>query len=538
MKHLLIFVSCLLAINSCELSSHSQGTEKIKCDVCIYGESASGCIAAICSAREGKTTVMIARNGHVGGLVTSGLTATDMNRHSMIGGVTMEFYGRIWDYYQNPAVWRNQTREEFMESTLKRTYTGKNDERKIQWVYESGVAEKIMRQMLSEAGVKIIPDAQIVSANKKGTKITSITLTNGETVESSMYIDCSYTGDLMAKVGVSYTYGREPISQYNESLAGIRVNRSLNLGSSNGYSPTTGKVLPYVDMGLWGKEGDGDKRIQSYCYRVTLTDDPSNMRQITKPEGYNPDLYEVTLSQILANPAWELNKVISFTPMPNRKTDTNHLDFFNAANDYPEADYEKRLEIEAAHKNYAQGMMWFLGHDPRVPEKMRTEMLRWGYAADEFTDTDNFPNHMYVRESRRMIGEYVMKQGNLEKNGRVVAPSSVGNGTYSMDCHYISTVCLDGKLYREGSMMVAPGTYPISYLSLTPKKNECTNLLVTVCLSASHVAYASIRMEPQYMVLGQSAASAACLCIDGRCAVQDLKYDTLKKKLLEGGQIL
>ncbi len=500
-------------------------------------------MAAIQASRMGKDVVMVARDGHVGGLVTSGLTATDMNKHAAIGGLAAEFYGRIYAYYESPEAWRNQSRDDFMQSTLKRTFTGKNDGRRIQWVYESGVAEKILKEMLSESGVVVLEGVQIAQAagvKMRKSKIRSISLTDGRKIRSDEFIDCSYTGDLMAAAGVGYTVGRESREQYGESLAGIRIDMETDLfGDTDPYNPKTGLPWPYVDAEPWGEQGDGDSRVQSYCYRVTLTDDPDNMVPVTRPEGYNPDLYEVLLGQILHNPGIELKNIITFTPMPNRKTDTNHLDFFGAAHSYPEADYAERSEIEALHRNYAQGMLWFLGNDERVPESLRTEMRRWGYAADEFTDTGNFPNHMYVREARRMVGDYVMTQKNIVRDGREPAPDPVGIGTYALDCHFVSTVIVDGKLHREGTLqMKLPVTpYPISYRSLTPKRAECTNLLVPVCLSASHVAYGSIRMEPQYMVLGQSAAIAACLCIDGSCAVQDLPYDTLHEYLEKYNQI-
>ncbi len=515
-----------------------------KCDVCIYGESASGCVAAIQAARMGKSVIMVSRNEHVGGLTTSGLTATDINRHAAIGGIAIEFYEKLYQYYMQPSAWHNQTREQFMESTLKRTFSGKNDSRKIQWVYESAVAEKILRAMLGEAGVQVLYNVQLSEERpvcKKGTKIVYVTLTDKSSIKASMFIDCSYTGDLMAASGVSYTVGRESREQYGESLAGYGVCYDNPIcGDMSPIDPETGKPWPYVDPEPQCAEGAADSRVQSYCYRVTLTDDPANQIPITKPEAYDAKLYEVTLGIILNNPGIELKKIITFTPMPNRKTDTNHLDFFNAAHEYPEASYARRLEIEQLHRDYAQGMLWFLGHDARVPEYLRNEMLRWGYAADEFKDSGNFPYHMYVREARRMVGEHVMVQQNVVRDAREVAPQSIGLGTYALDCHFVSTVTDKGRIYREGTlhMKMPVSPYPIAYGSITPKKNECTNLLVTVCLSASHVAYGSIRMEPQYMVLGQSAATAACLSMDAKCAVQDLDYTVLEKKLIEDKQIL
>lgn len=512
------------------------------CDVCIYGGSASACIAAIQSARMGKDVIMISPLKHIGGMVTSGLTATDMNKHACIGGVTAEFYGRIYEYYTNPAVWRNQTREEYMESSRKRTYSGKNDARRIQWVYESGVAEKIMTDMLTDAGVRIIRESRLEESpsavRKSANSIKTIRLTDGKEVSAKMFIDASYEGDLMAAAGVSYIVGRESRSEYGEEYAGIRIKHEED-PTLAGLSPyKNGKLLPLVDEAPWGADGDADNRTQAYCYRLTLTDDPANMVPICRPANYNPDYYEMRLAQIMNSPDIQLKNIITFTPMPNRKTDTNHLDMFGGSYEYPEGSYAERAFIEQQHKEYALGLLWFLGHDERVPEHLRAEMLRWGLAADEFTDNGNMPHQIYVREARRMKGEYVMTEKNVLKDNRTDAPHSVGLGSYPLDCHFVSTVVENGALHREGTMFQALAPYPIAYGALTPKKEECSNLLVTVCLSASHVAYSSLRMEPQYMVLGQSAATAACLSIDEECRVQDLPYEKLKQELIKDNQIL
>ncbi len=512
-------------------------------DVCVYGESASGVIAAVQAARMDKDVVLVSKNSHVGGMVTSGLTATDMNRHAVIGGVTAEFYGKLYQYYLNPEVWRNQTREEFFESSKKRTFTGKNDPRQIQWVYESGVAEKIMKDWLEEEGVKVIYDTRLAeeaSVQKKDGRISRIIFEDGSSLEADMFIDASYEGDLMAASGVSYIVGRESQSQYGEEFAGIRVNYDApyDMGTISPYKEGTQEPLPYVDPAPWGEQGEADNRTQAYCFRVTLTDDPTNQTPIQKPANYNEDWYQILLGTINMNPQIELKNIITFTPMPNRKTDTNHLDFFGASYPYPEADYAGRAELEQLHKDYALGMMWFLGNDPRVPERLRTEMKRWGLAADEFKENGNFPYQIYVREARRMVGEYVMTQQNLNKEDRQLAPQPIGMGNYPLDCHYVSRLVVDGKLHNEGTMHRVMPPYPISFGSILPKKSECENLLVTVCLSSSHVAYCSIRMEPNYMVLGQSAATAAAMAIDNGCAVQDVDYEALRARLIEDGQIL
>ena len=516
-------------------------------DICIYGESASGVIAAIQGARMGKKVVLVSKNNHVGGLATSGLTATDMNRNDLIGGITKEFYNKIYNYYLQPEVWRNQDRESFMISTLKRTYRGKNDERQIQWVYESSVAERIMLDMLKTAGVEILFNHRLdlnKNVQKEENIIKSIQLENGKSIEAKMFIDASYEGDLLARTGISYTVGRESNLQYGETYNGIRINydQGKDLTKISPYikeGNAKSGTLPYVTAQEWGKQGDADKRVQAYCYRMTLTNDPDNRISIQKPKNYNPLWYEIYVRMLKLEPETKLQQIITLTPMPNKKTDTNHLDFFGASYNYAEADYKTRQEIEQLHKDYALGMLWFLGHDKRVPEHIRKEMLDWGLPKDEFADTHNFPYQIYVREARRMIGTFVMTEKNVRKTDRTLADHSVGLGSYALDCHYVSRVIdQEGKLRNEGTIFAPTTPYPISYYSLTPKEEECANLLATVCLSSSHVAYSIIRMEPVYMILGQSAATAAAMAIDSDLPVQKISYDVLKYKLLQDGQLL
>ena len=516
-------------------------------DICIYGESASGVTAAIQGARMGKKVVLISKNNHVGGLVTSGLTATDMNRNDLIGGITKEFYNKIYEYYLKPEVWRNQDRESFMISTLKRTYKGKNDERRIQWVYESSVAEKIMMDMLQKAGVEILFNHRLdlsKHVQKESNTIKSILLENGKEICAKMFIDASYEGDLLALAGISYCLGREANLQYGETYNGIRINydQGKDLSKISPYlkeGNSKSGVLPYITPKTWGEQGDRDKRVQAYCYRMTLTNDPANRLSIRKPKNYQPLWYELHARMLKLEPDTKLQQIITLTPMPNKKTDTNHLDFFGASYDYAEADYKTRQEIEQLHKDYALGMLWFLGNDKRVPEHIRKEMSDWGLPKDEFTDTDHFPYQIYVREARRMEGTFVMTEKNVRKENRTEAEHSVGLGSYALDCHYVSRVIdKDGKLRNEGTIFAPTTPYPISYYSLTPKEEECNNLLVTVCLSSSHVAYSTIRMEPVYMILGQSAATAAALAIDSNKPVQRISYDVLRYKLLQDGQLL
>jgi hypothetical protein len=272
---------------------------------------------------------------------------------------------------------------------------------------------------------------------------------------------------------------------------------------------------------------------------MTLTNDPKNRIAIKKPANYNPLWYEILCRQLKANPEKMLQKIITLTPMPNKKTDTNHLDFIGASYDYAEAGYKTRAEIERSHKDYALGMLWFLGNDKRVPEHIRKEMKEWGLPKDEFTTTGNFPPQLYVREARRMIGQFVMTEKNVTKENHEPAEHSIGLGSYALDCHFVSRLVDEaGKLRNEGTIFVPTAPYPISYYAITPRQEECANLLVTICLSASHVAYSSIRMEPVYMILGQSAATAAAIAIDEKLAVQEISYDALCNRLLQDKQLI
>ncbi len=510
---------------------------QFRCDVCVYGGTAGGVMAAVQAARMGCKVILVSENSHVGGVATSGLTATDINKHLAVGGLAAEFYGRIYDYYLSEQAWRCQTREEFMRSTLKRTYSGKNDSRRIQWVYESHIGERIMREMLDSAGVKVIFNSRLSSPDEvtmRGSHIRSLKFKDGLKLKAKMFIDASYEGDLMAYSGVSYRVGRESTAEYGESLAGIREHAFIDVSPYN----EDGSFLSGVFPNLYGELGASDNRTQAYCYRVTLTDDPENSVPLTEPKDYNPADYELILRRIQSGEKKELKDIITFTPMPNRKTDTNHLDFIGESYDYPEASWPLRDSIALRHRHYAEGVLWFLGHDPRVPEKMREEMLRWGWPKDEFVDNGHFPHQLYVRESRRMVGEYVMTQNDIQKSRKETAESVIGLGTYPLDCHFVGYVATPDGVMVEGGMFVPIQPYRIFYESILPKRGQCDNLLVPVCLSASHVAYASLRMEPVFMILSQSAAAAAVLSLRNHCIPQELNYDSLRSRLLSDGQIL
>ena len=518
-------------------------------DIVVYGETASGVMAAIQGARMGKNVVLVSKNSHVGGMATSGLTATDMNRNTLVGGIAKEFYHNIYNYYLKPDAWKNQDRDSYMQSTLKRTYTGRNEALKIQWVYESHVGEKIMLDMLKNADVTILFNERLDLAKKpmmNNTQIRTIHMESGKEITGKVFIDATYEGDLMAKAGVSYTVGREANSKYNETLNGIRINEEgPNLPLLSKVDPyviegvPTSGLLPFIQPKIYGKNGEADNKVQTYNFRVTLTNDPNNRIPIEKPANYNPLLHEVLARRLQVEPGLTLQKIVSLTPMPNKKTDSNFMNLFGASYTYPEGDYTMRATLDQLHKEYALGMLWFLANDPRVPKHISDEIQEWGLPKDEFLDSGNFPYQIYVREARRMVGPFVMTEHNVKKENKEFAPESIGLGSYAMDCHYVARVVdNDGILRNEGTIFVPTTPYPISFKSITPFESECTNLLVPICLSASHVAFASLRMEPVYMILGQSAGTVAAMAIDGKSNVQDVSYKKLSKRLLKDGQIL
>jgi len=521
-------------------------------DICVYGETPAGIVAAVQAGRMGKKVVLLSSIDHIGGVMTSGLTATDMNRYSAVGGVAREVFQRIYARYTDPKMWRNQERSEFFESAKHRTYTGKNDSLKMQWVYESRVLESIFKDMLQEAGVTVVYNQKLdlkKGVVKKGTAIKTITMVSGERYAAKVFIDASYEGDLMAKAGVSYFVGREPNSQYNETLNGVIATEGT--GNKITYEsipfdpyiregdPISG-LLPFIQPHKSLKpDGSGDDRVQAYTYRLTLTNDPANRVAVEKPDNYNPLWFEFMVRRFNIKSDFDLSNIITITPMPNKKTDTNHLDFVGASHDWAEANYAEREKIAQMHRDYALGKLWFLTHDKRVPQSIRDQIKEWGLAKDEFTDNGNFPYQLYVREARRMISDYVMTEHNCKRENKTFAPNSIGLGTYAFDSHVVDrVVSADGRVRNEGPFLKSSSTYPISYNAVVPKKTECTNLLVPICLSASHVAYSTIRMEPVFMVLGQSVGTAAALFLDHASTVQALPYEILRKRLHDDKQIL
>jgi len=526
-------------------------------DIVVYGGTSSGVAAAIQSSRLGKKVLLIEPSNRIGGLTTGGLGQTDIGNKQVIGGIAREFYQNIRRYYEDSAHWKWQKPEEYQDGGQTRTLAGED----AMWTFEPSAALAVYHQMLDQEKVDIVYSERLNRENGvklSGSEITSITMESGKTFQGNMFIDATYEGDLMATAGVSYTIGRESNEEYGETVNGVQANDwsvtltgqpSLNAYNHNFVDrvdpyvvkgdPTSG-LLPYIIKGGPGVDGSADKKIQAYCFRMCLTDHPENRIPFEKPAGYDERNYELLFRNYEAG-FTKLPWINS--AMPNRKTDTNNnhgfsTDFIGQNWSYPEASYEERESIVEAHRNYQQGLMWSLAYHPRIPERIREEVARWGTCKDEFERADGWQNQLYIREARRMVSDYVMTQHHCE--GLKVVEDPVGMAAYGMDSHNIQRyVDANGYVQNEGNVQAkVAGPYPISYRSIIPKKSEISNLLVPVCLSATHIAFGSIRMEPVFMVLGQSAATAAAQAIDEEVAVQEIDYSTLQTQLLADKQIL
>ncbi len=526
-------------------------------DIVIYGGTSAGVVAAVQASRMGKSVLLLSPDARLGGLTTGGLGQTDIGNKQAIGGISREFYQRIKAYYAKEENWKWQARSEYRDGG--QTRTGPNED--AMWTFEPSAAVSVYDDMLKKERIEIKYGQRLDredGVKMADGKIAQIAMLNRDSYTAAIFIDATYEGDLMATAGVSYIVGREPNTQYGENLNGVQDNVvSLTLSgdtSRNGRhhnfvdgvdpyvlpgDPSSG-LLPYIDPEGPGVSGEGDHRVQAYCFRMCLTDHPDNRIPFTQPEGYDELNYELLLRNYEAgfNAFPWIN-----SDMPNRKTDTNNrtgfsTDFIGQNYDYPEASYEERAQIIERHRNYQQGLMWTLANHPRIPERIRQEISRWGTCRDEFAREDGWQAQIYVREARRLIGELVMTQQHCE--GIEVVDDPIGLAAYGMDSHNVQRyVTGDGMVKNEGNVEAhVRGPYPISYRAITPKPSECSNLLVPVCVSASHIAFGSIRMEPVFMVLGQSAATAAVLAIDGNMAVQDVPYELLREQLVKDLQRL
>jgi hypothetical protein len=495
-------------------------------DVIVYGGTAGGTMAAIAAAREGVRVALLEPGRHVGGMLSGGLGRTDMDRQqNVIGGLSREFFERAGKHYGQP----------------------------ITWLFEPSVAERILKAWLAEAGVQVIFEQRLASISKRSGRIVQLRTASGQEYQAAVYVDSSYEGDLMKAAGVSYAVGRDSRSLYGEALAG----RQDFLPDGHQFRvavpalDAAGDLLPYVrPQEMLEATGAGSRKFQSYCFRLCLTRNPANRLPLPRPDGYDAARYVLVRAYLDAlGDSVRLRDFLGISLLPNDKTDINSggavsTNLPGASWEYPEASYGRRQEIWNEHLTWAQGLLYFLANDPAVPERLRAEMNQWGLAKDEFPDTGHWPHQLYVREGRRMLGEYVLTQHDLQENRH--KPDSIGMGGYNIDIREVQWVAHDvyhfpsvrKEVFMEGYLSMPVEPYEIPYRSLLPKRSQCENLLVTTCISASSVAYASFRMEPQYMIAGPAAGVAAAQAVRTKLAPARIDVASLQERLRRQHQIL
>jgi len=526
------FLKIVVLVSLFVLNFSNTGFGNSDYDICIYGATSSGVIAAYTASKMGKSVVLIASDDHIGGLSSGGLGHTDIGNKQVIGGNSRDFYKQLGKVYGEDETWQ----------------------------FEPRAALQVFHDYLAEEEIPVIFNKRIKSVVKEGTQIRSVVLVNTygltfkkKSVSAKVFLDCTYEGDLLALAGISYTIGRESNDVYDETLNGYQLPEYRQM---SGYHQFPDGVSPYVVPSdstsglLWGisddepsQTGAGDKLVQAYNFRICLTDSVENMIPITKPAGYNPKKYELLARLFEAQPNDRaITNYFIWTRMPNRKTDVNNrgafsTDMIGANHDWAEANFKERKRIFEEHLTYTKGLLYFYVSDKRVPDTLRNFVSQWGYPKDEYVDNEHFTPQLYIREGRRMIGEYVMTEHNCV--GTVIVDDPVGMAAYKMDSHNVQRIVVNGMVKNEGNVEVGEfKPYPISFRAITPKRTECTNLVVPVSLSSSHIAFGSIRMEPVFMVLGQSAAVVAAHAINEGKAVQEIDYVHLRNTLEQQGQIL
>ena len=536
-----VWLAALLAAAVSSCASFRSAPPPIEVDVCVYGATSAGVVAAVQAARSSRSVALVDCDNWVGGLTTSGLGATDVGRDAAIGGLARDFYRGVRKHYDQDANWTREERAKFPGR-------GQEKGRDVAFTFEPHVAMAQFDAMLKEARVEPIVariDRSAAGVQKDGARVRSIRMEDGRVIHARVFLDCSYEGDLLAAAGCDFAVGREANATYGETLNGVAVWQATKHQFAQDVDPyvrpgdPSSGLLPGVEPASNEPDGAGDKRVQAYCYRLCATDDPQNRVAWPRPANYDEREFELLLRWFDAG-----NRMAPWHPvhMPNRKTDSNNngafsTDAIGLNYGYPEASYDERARIVDAHRNWQQGLMWTLANHPRVPFSVRDEFTRFGLAKDEFVEHGNWPPLLYIREARRLVGEVVVCEAHC--NSVKVEPDPVGLGAYAMDSHNVRRHVVKGFVRNEGDVQVkVPKPYGISYRSLVPKRAQCDNLLVPVCASATHIAYGSIRMEPVFMVLAQSAAIAADMAIAADSAVQDVPYEALAERLRAAGQAL
>ncbi|MCW4460242.1 FAD-dependent oxidoreductase [Sphingomonas sp. BT-65] len=522
-------------------TSPAAAQKQAKADIVIYGCTSGGVVAAIEGRRLGRSVLLVCREDYLGGMTTNGLGWSDTGNHRAIGGLSLEFYRKVKRHYDDPSVWVHASRPVRSENFV---------DGDAMWQFEPKVAERIFEDWVKQAGVTVVRsqplDRSKAGVERDGNRIAAFRSKTGQRFEGRMFIDATYEGDLMAGAGVTFTVGREANATYGETLNGVQLANTTNHQFTLDIDPyrvpgdPASGLVPRVSAGRTAPDGTADRKIQAYTYRMCLTDVPANRVPFAKPAGYDASQY--TLLKRYMDAGYR-NFFQKFDRIPNGKTDTNNFGAFSFDNigmnyRYPEGSDAERAAIAREHTIYQQGLLWFMANDPGVPAETRAEMSKWGLCKDEFAGNGHWPREMYVREARRMVSDFVMAEPHLR--GAKQTPRPVGMGSYNMDSHNVQRIVdARGFVRNEGNIEISPGrAYPISYDAIVPKKQEAANLLVPVALSASHIAYGSIRMEPVFMILGQSAAAAASFAIEDGVAIQDVSYSRLRARLVSEEQIL
>lgn len=541
-----ILILTLLMLYGCISISNKKVTEV---DVVIYGGTSAAVTTAVQVAKMGQSVIIVCPEKHLGGMTSSGLGFTDTGNKEVIGGLTREFYQRIFNHYEREEAWNWQEKNDY--GNKGQGTPAIDGDKRTMWIFEPHMAEQVFEDFIKEYDIPVERNHWLDRENGVEVmdgKITSITMLNGKTFKGKIFVDATYEGDLMAAAGITYHVGREANKVYGESWNGIQTgvlhhkhhfaDRHISPYIISG-DPSSG-ILPRIAKGNPGSKGAGDSKVQAYCYRLCLTNVEANRVPFERPDGYDSTQYEL-LVRIL-NDGWR-ETFQKFDPIPNYKTDVNNHGPFSFDNigmnyDYPEASYETRQEIIEEHINYQKGLLYFYATDSRIPTEIQQEMKTWGLAKDEFADNENWPYQIYVREARRMIGSFVMTEN--EVLGKAAVPNPIGMGSYTMDSHntqrYITS---EGYVQNEGDIGVHPNEpYQIAMGSILPQEKECKNLLVPVAVSSSHIAFGSIRMEPVFMIIGQSAGIIASIAIESGKDIHELDYNRVKDILIQEGQIL
>lgn len=519
-------------------------------DVVIYGGTAGGIVSAVAAAQEGASVIVLEPTGHLGGMLTGGLGWTDIGVEQSIGGMSRRFYERVYDHYAKPESWRQETRAAFLGRGRKMV----NDPDRVWWAVEPSVAAMLLRQLAAEARVTVLTGHRLKSVHRSGTRLTALVSENGDLFSGRIFIDATYEGDLLAQAGLPYRVGREARDEYGEELAGVvpeawstRKQWDVDLRPYD----DAGRLLFGVQDTSRGADGTGDRKVQAYNYRICLTDAPANRVAISRPARYDPRRYDL-LALYLARKADAINltgpkggSLLKIDLLPNRKTDINDgapfsTDFIGANWDYPDGDPATRQRIVQDHIDYTQGLLYFLGNDERVPARIRGQMQRWGYPKDEFAATGHWPPQLYIREARRLVGAQVMTQVDIQRQR--TKPDSIGLGSYNADSHHLQRIVnADGFVRNEGNpndRAIGHSPYEIPYGCLVPRRSDGDNLFATFCVSATHLGFASLRMEPVFMIISESAGVAAALAARQNLAIQDVPMPLLQRRLQERGQRL